>query len=104
MPDSPDGYYLAAYCINATSPSRAEVEWIVVSKSIQGDWVDRDGNTILPFYTIAIDDPLPAIPEGWIEHLHIEADHYATNHPTPKVSLAEVLGITPRWTKIDRRI
>lgn len=99
---SADGYYLAAYCINATSLSRAEVEWIVISKSINDEWVDRDGNPIHPFYTIAISEALPAIPSGWIEYLHAEADR--TCHP-PKIDLVSALGLKARPpAKIERRL
>jgi len=105
MSDSPNGYYLAAYCINATSPSRAEVEWIVVFRSISGEWVDRDGHVVLPFHTTPITTPLPSVPSGWIEHLHTCAIHYATTHAKPAVDLVSALGLRPPPPpKLNRRI
>jgi hypothetical protein len=103
MSDSVDGYYLAAYCINATSYDRAEVEWIVVSKSLDGEWVDRDGHRVWAFYTIPITEPTPDIPDGWIEYLHLEADRTAIHQP--KLNLATALGIKPKTPpKIERRL
>ena len=102
MSDSADGYYLDAYCLNATSLTRAEVEWIVVFKDLDGNWVDRDGHTIHAFHVQPITDPLPAIPEGWIEYLHTEANRLCR---TPKVDLIEALGLTlAKPTKIERRL
>ena len=102
MTDSVDGYYLAAYCINATSLSRVEVEWIVVFRDPSGDWVDRDGNRIHAFHVEPIGIPLPSVPDGWIEYLHVEADR--TCRP-PKINLIEALGLTPKPpAKIERRL
>ncbi len=102
---SVDGYYLAAYCINATSPSRAEVEWIVVFKDLDGAWVDRDGHTVWPFHVQPITEPLPSVPDGWLDHLHTEAIHFAAIHREPKRDLLSVLGLKPTPpSKPDRRI
>ena len=103
---SVDGYYLGAYCINATSLARAEVEWIVVFKSLSGEWVDRDGHEVFPFHVQPITEPTPAIPEGWIEHLHTLALQHTCDHFTDtKTDLLTALGIRPRAPmKIDRRI
>jgi hypothetical protein len=105
MSDSPDGYYLAAYCINATSPDRAEVEWIVVFKDLSGQWVDRDGREVHAFHVQPITDPLPAMPAGWLDHLHAEATHFATTHREPKTDLLTALGLKPTPPRsTDRRI
>ena len=105
MTDSSDGYYLAAYCINATSYSRAEVEWVIVFKSTDNTWVDRNGATIRPLRTIPITEPLPSIPNGWIEYLHEEAIKYATANAPPKIDLTTALGIKPKAPpKIERRL
>lgn len=105
MTESIDGYYLAAYCINAISRQTAEVEWIIVFKSIDGDWVDRNGSVIQPFHTIPITEPTPAIPDGWIEYLHAEAIKHATDNTPAKIDLAKALGIKPKAPpKIERRL
>jgi hypothetical protein len=105
LADSPDGYYLAAYCINATSLASVEVEWIVVFKDLDGQWVDRDGNVVWPFHVQPITQPLPPVPADWIEYLHAEAIRYATSHASPKADLLSALGIhRPPSQKIDRRI
>ncbi len=99
-----DGYYLIAHVVNAQSPASAEVEWEVASQSTDGAWFTNSGHEVWPFYTISIFDPTPAIPEGWIEHLHTEAIAYATR-TDPTQSLTERLGIGKTPTKpIDRRI
>jgi len=100
-----EGYYLGAYCINATSLARAEVEWIVVFMSLSGEWVDRDGAVVYPFHVQPITDPTPTIPEGWIEHLHDLAHRNQSLMAEPKADLLTALGIRPRAPmKIDRRI
>ncbi len=99
-----EGYYLIAHVMNAQSLTSAEVEWEVASQSINGSWFTNSGHEVWPFHTIPISDPAPAIPDGWIEHLHSEAIAYATR-TTPTASLTERLGIgktPPR--PIDRRI
>jgi hypothetical protein len=105
MTKSMDGYYLAAYCINATSLASAEVEWIVVFKDLDGQWVDRDGNVVWPFHVQPITEALPTPPADWIEYLHAEAIRYACANAAPKADLLSVLGLyRPTPQKIDRRI
>lgn len=68
-----EGYFLGAYAVNAIDYERARVEWIIVHESIDGKWCDNDGNEVLVFFTEPITIPSPTIPEGWIEHVHEEA-------------------------------
>jgi hypothetical protein len=101
-PPSIDGYYLGAICTNATSLARAEVEWVVVFRDLDDRWVDRDGNLLWPFHVQPITQPLPAIPDGWIEYLHTLADMQI---PMPKTDLLAALGIKPKpLTPIQRRL
>lgn len=103
MTESIDGYYLCAHCINAISYDSAEVEWIILSKDLNDNWVDRDGLRHYPFFIHPITMPHPPIPDGWIERLYTEADRHATQRE-PKINLAEALGIVRKPIKIDRRI
>jgi hypothetical protein len=100
---SVDGYYLGAICTNATSASRAEVEWVVVFRDLDDRWVDRDGNPLWPFHVQPITQALPLIPEGWIDHLHDLAGEFTP--PPAKTQLLEVLGLQPKpLAPIQRRL
>lgn len=88
---SAEGYFLIAHAVNAISSDRARVEWEVASETTDGRWVTNEGMEVYPFYTQPITTPTPAIPEGWIEHIHTLAD---ASRPPP-ISLAEALGIRP---------
>ena len=72
-----EGYFLAAYAVDAVDLSRARVEWIIVHRATNGDWHDNDGNRILAFYTEPIATPQPSIPEGWLDYVHAEAQKMA---------------------------
>lgn len=86
---SAEGYYLIAHCVNATDSLRAEVEWEVASEAADGRWFTNDGHEVWPFATFPIDQATPAIPEGWIEHLH----ELAQRMLPPRIDLATALGL-----------
>ncbi len=83
-----EGYHLIAHCVNATSSERAEVEFEVASESTDGHWFTNYGMEVWPFWTQPIEFETPAIPEGWIDHLHTIPLERA-----PSISLVDALGL-----------
>lgn len=62
--------HLIAHVVNAISLDRAEVEFEVAWQAPDGTWYTNNGEIVYPIKTWPIEQDLPEIPEGWIEHLH----------------------------------
>jgi hypothetical protein len=102
--------HLVAFAVNCVSEEDAEVEFAIASQDLEGNWVDWQGRTLVPFWTWKINGDLLdlmgaiEIPQGWIEHIHEIARKSVSKHKAPEISLADRLGITPAKTEIRRRV
>jgi hypothetical protein len=79
---------LVAIVANAHRNPSIEFE---VAHEVNGEWYTNADVRVWPFWIIDFDDLARgfiwedvSIPNGWIEHLHAEAAHYAANRPSPK--------------------
>lgn len=84
-----------------------EVNLEVAYQNPDGGWYTTDGWRIWPFWTQEISlDIIPAIPDGWIEHLHEEAVKFAVGRRAPDMNLGALLGLSiapPAQAPIVRR-
>lgn len=121
MPDP----FLIAHVVNAVSLETCRVEFEIAYEDEDGDWRTSEGRRVLPFWTIEltsllvnvkgdhdlwfldkVQDIVPPIPAGWIEHVHREAEKHAADHRAPD-RLEALLGLvapaTPTYGTFKRR-
>jgi hypothetical protein len=81
----PHDLYLIAHVVNAHS-DQSEVELEVASLSANDAWYTNDGRQVWPFWWQPI-ETVPAIPEGWVEHIQEMADHFVAKRPTFNIAV-----------------
>lgn len=67
--------FLVAYLTNAHRDD-PDITFALAEQSANGDWF-IDTQQILPYWTQPLDIEPPPIPEGWLEHVRLEADRMA---------------------------
>ena len=86
-------YHLIAFATNCVSIERAEIEWTLATRGLDGEWYQWDGQLIYPFHVVPIDIPEIEIPPGWIDHIQSTAARDVRQRAKPSIDLASMMGL-----------